>query len=81
MNDLALDMPTEPLEGTLPTCRCGHDRMHPSVHPERSYGVWAWFLLFMGATGMPKEVAFRCHDCGRIVETSRDPAVRRLHKG
>lgn len=57
-----------------PGCTCGltHDRSHPRVQPERRYGMRA--LRFVtGTTGTPKEVAFRCRDCGHVVERSTAP--------
>lgn len=55
-------------------CTCGftRDRMHPHVLPERYYGMRALRFL-TGTTGTPKEVLFRCRDCGAVVERSADP--------
>lgn len=64
----------------LPTCRCGHDRHHFAVHPERTYGFWAWLLLLSGATGTPKKITFRCQRCNEVVEVTRDPKILKQHR-
>lgn len=70
-----LEKPTK-----LATCRCGHDRTHPFVTPERSYGVLAWITLFSGASATPKKVTFRCQRCNQVVEESRDPKILAKHR-
>lgn len=65
------------MSARLPTCRCGHDRTHYNVVPRPSFGFWGWFLLLMGASGVPKKIAYRCLRCEQTVETTRDPEVLR----
>jgi hypothetical protein len=67
-------------ERKRPTCRCGHDRNHPLVIGERTYGFWAWVTLFAGASATPKKVTFRCQRCNQVVEVSRDPKVLQQHR-
>ena len=55
------------------TCTPAHDRTHPRVVAERSYGIRALRFL-TGTTGTPREVVFRCLDCGQVVERSRAAA-------
>lgn len=59
----------------LRTCRCGHDRTHPQVHPEPKYTLMGWFLLLMGATPNPIHAVYRCARCHEVVGATRDPAV------
>lgn len=56
-------------------CTCGftRDRTHPRVRVERRYGMRALRFL-TGTTGTPREVAFRCLDCGNVVEVSSEAA-------
>lgn len=60
------------VEGTGCTCTPPHSRTHPRVQVERRYGMRALRFL-TGTTGTPKEIVFRCRDCGHIVEVSSDP--------
>jgi uncharacterized membrane protein YphA (DoxX/SURF4 family) len=53
------------------TCSPPHDRTHPRVQVERRYGMRALRFL-TGTTGTPKEIVFRCRDCGNVVEASTD---------
>jgi hypothetical protein len=63
-----------------PTCPCGHDRHHHAVLAIPTFGVWAWIALFMGVSGRPKQVTYRCRRCGTVVETTRDPADLRAFR-
>lgn len=59
-------------ESVVPAgCTCGltRDRSHPRVEAERRYGMRALRFL-TGTTGTPREILFRCRDCGHIVERS-----------
>lgn len=59
---------------TVPAgCTCGftRDREHPHVRAERRYGMRALRFL-SGTTSTPREIAFRCQDCGNVVETSHE---------
>jgi uncharacterized membrane protein YphA (DoxX/SURF4 family) len=53
------------------TCDGARDRNHPRVRVERRYGMRALRFL-TGTTGTPREIAFRCRDCGHVVEESTD---------
>lgn len=57
-----------------PGCTCGftRDRDHPRVEAERHYGMRALRFL-TGTTGTPREVLFRCRDCGAVVERTAAP--------
>ena len=62
-------------EATVPTaCTCSltRGRAHPHVMAERRYGMRALRFL-TGTTGTPREILFRCRDCGHIVERSARP--------
>ncbi len=66
----------EPVEHAVPAgCTCGftRDRNDPRVRAERRYGMRALRFL-TGTTGTPREIAFRCLDCGNIVEATKDEA-------
>lgn len=53
------------------TCEATRDRHDPRVRVERRYGMRALRFL-TGTTGTPREIVFRCRDCGHIVEASTD---------
>ncbi|MEP0545363.1 MAG: DoxX family membrane protein [Rhodothermales bacterium] len=53
------------------TCSPPHDRAHQRVQVERRYGMRALRFL-TGTTGTPKEIVFRCRECGNVVEVSTD---------
>ncbi|HET6566547.1 MAG TPA: hypothetical protein VFG50_01195 [Rhodothermales bacterium] len=61
-------------------CRCGHDRGHPLVQADPTFGFWSWFMLFNGASGTPKKLTYRCTRCGEVFGTTRDPKVLRAHR-
>jgi hypothetical protein len=56
-----------------PGCTCARtrDRDDPRVRVERRYGMRALRFL-TGTTGTPREIVFRCRDCGHAVEVSTD---------
>ena len=60
-----------------PTCSCGHDRYHHAVRADLSFGAGGWFAILNGASGTPREIAFRCGACRETFETTRDPDVLR----
>ncbi len=68
------DRPTASRPATPPPgCTCGsRDRRHVRVQAERRYGMRALRFL-TGTTGTPKEIVFRCRDCGQVVESSAAP--------
>ncbi len=55
------------------TCDATRDRTHPRVRVERRYGMRALRFL-TGTTGTPKEIVFRCLDCGNVIDVSTDEA-------
>lgn len=59
----------------LPTCSCGHTREHPRVTAQARYSIWAAMYFLTGITGPPKEIIYRCGDCGEIIETTREKEV------
>ena len=58
-----------------PTCSCGHTRHHPRVTAHARYSMWGAMYFLTGITGPPKEIVFRCGDCGEIIETTREKDV------
>ena len=59
------------------TCRCGHDRTNPLVHPEPKYSFGGWLMLLLGATPSPMYAVYFCGRCGQSLGISRDPKVLR----
>lgn len=62
-------------EHPKPVCSCGHDRDHPRVSPQARYSLWGAAHFISGITGAPKEIVYRCGDCGEVIETTREPDV------
>ena len=62
------------------TCSCGHGRDHPRVSPHARYGMFSAVYFLAGATGPPKEIVFRCGDCGETVTRTREPEALRRHR-
>lgn len=75
LGEIDVERPTAPAAPSGPgapsgcTCEAGRDRDHPRVQAERRYGMRALRFL-TGTTGTPKEIVFRCRDCGHVVESS-----------
>lgn len=66
------------MDPTFPnTCRCGHDRSHPLVHPEPKYSVAGWMLLMLGATAKPLHAVYVCSRCQQVLGITRDPKILR----
>lgn len=57
------------------TCACGHDVDHPSVKAEGVYGFRGAFYTLAGITAPPREIVFRCTDCGTVLQRSRSREV------
>lgn len=55
-----------------PTCSCGHDRNHPRVTAHARYSLFGAMYFLTGITGPPKEIVYRCGDCGEIIATTRE---------
>ena len=66
-----------PETAALPTCRCGHDRYHHTSRADLKYGSGGWTRLFTGISAQPREITFRCADCGELFEATTDPSVLR----
>lgn len=64
-----------PMKTYPKTCRCGHDRSNPLVHPEPKYSFGGWLLLMLGATPTPRYAEFTCSRCHRVLGMTRDPKV------
>lgn len=73
-------LPSEFFPAPPAACSCGHGREHPKVSPHVRYGMFSAVFFLAGATGPPKEIVFRCEDCGDIVTRSREPEVLRQHR-
>lgn len=56
-------------------CRCGHERMSPSVQPIRRYGWWGMFCLIMGYTALPRRIDVICVDCGAVFDSISNRAM------
>lgn len=59
------------------TCSCGHDRDHPRVFPQARYGFWGAAYFLTGITAPPREIIYRCGDCGEVIEATREQEVLR----
>jgi uncharacterized membrane protein YphA (DoxX/SURF4 family) len=59
---------------------CDQCRGHPRVSPHARYGMFSAVFFLLGATGPPKEIVFRCQDCGDIVSRTREPEALRQHR-
>lgn len=57
------------------TCRCGHDKNHPMVHPEPKYTFGGWLLLMLGATPKPIYAIIQCSRCNQVLGMTRDPKI------
>jgi hypothetical protein len=64
-------------ETWLKQCSCGHNKHHHLVEAVCRYNWWGWTRLIMGVTAWPIEVAFKCLQCGEIIDTTKDPDVLR----
>ena len=63
-----------------PTCPCGHDRYHHAARPSFKTGTWTWLAYVTGVSAAPKEIAFRCAQCGETFEVTRESAVLRAFR-
>ncbi len=73
-------LPSEFSPAPAATCSCGHGRDHPRVSPHARYGMFSAVYFLAGATGPPKEIVFRCGDCGETVTRTREPEALRRHR-
>ncbi|MYE05169.1 MAG: DoxX family membrane protein [Bacteroidetes bacterium SB0662_bin_6] len=73
-------LPSEYSPPPAAACSCGHGRDHPRVSPHVRYGMFSAVFFLAGATGPPKEIVFRCGNCGEVVTRSREPEVLRRHR-
>jgi hypothetical protein len=70
---------TQPIQSTLPTCRCGTDRTRREATPEREYTTLGAIYALWGGTSIPSRVNFRCVHCGVVFDSRADAATRRAH--
>lgn len=60
---------------TQAACSCGHGIDHARVTAHARYSMWGAMYFLSGITGPPKEIVYRCGDCGEVVATTREPEV------
>ncbi len=73
-------LPSEFAPAPAAACPCGHGQEHPRVFPNIRYGMFSAVYFLVGVTGPPREVVFRCRDCGEIVTRTREPEALRRHR-
>ena len=56
-------------------CRCGHDKKHPRVRPEKEYSFWGQLIFGLMYTPLPTAIRYRCGICKGVVGEIKDPAV------
>ena len=67
----------KPTEVTI-ACGCNRTRDSGSVYAEPRYSMMGLFTLtFVGVTAKPKRVDYVCSQCGKTIDSSRDPKVLR----
>jgi hypothetical protein len=54
-------------------CRCGHDKRHPWVRPEKHYTPWGQLAFSILFTPLPKRIDLRCGICREVVGSITDP--------
>ena len=59
-------------EPAVPRCRCGHDKRHPMVRPEKVYSEWGQVAFLFLYTPLPKAIKLVCGVCGDVVDTITD---------
>lgn len=57
------------------TCSCGNGIDHHRVTAHARYSMWGAMYFLSGITGPPKEIVFRCGDCGEVIATTREPEM------
>ena len=73
-------LPSEFSPTPAAACSCGHGEDHPRVSPHIRYGMFSAVYFLVGVTGPPREVVFRCRDCGEIVAKTRKPEALRRYR-
>jgi hypothetical protein len=53
-------------------CGCGHDRRHPLVRPEYTYGALGALVLGLFGSPAPARIDYVCTDCGEVVDSVTD---------
>jgi hypothetical protein len=53
-------------------CGCGHDKRHPLVRPEYSYGPLRALVLGLFGSPPPSRIDYACTDCGEVVGSVTD---------
>ncbi|MBS2028307.1 MAG: hypothetical protein JST54_10415 [Deltaproteobacteria bacterium] len=69
-------LPGELTQVLMERCPCGHDKNHARVRGECQYDAWGIFGLVFGSWGTPTIVEYVCRDCRKVLERTRDKAVR-----
>ena len=52
-----------------------HDRNHPSAVAEPEFSLMGDFSHAIGMSARPVSVSFRCRECGKVFETTKDKKV------
>ncbi len=73
-------LPSEFSPSPAAACSCGHGEDHPRVFPHVRYGMFSAVYFLAGVTGPPREVVFRCRDCGEIVDRTKKPEALRRYR-
>lgn len=64
-----------PVEAKPQTCRCGFDKTHPRVRPEKEYSFWGQLIFGLMYTPLPTAIRYRCGVCKIVVGEVTDPAL------
>lgn len=64
-----------PVEAKPQTCRCGFDKTHPRVRPEKEYSFWGQLIFGLMYTPLPTAIKYRCGVCKSVVGEITDPAL------
>lgn len=61
--------------GDSALCRCGYDKRHPRIRPEKHYTFWGQLIFGLVYTPLPIRIDFRCGVCKQVVGSIDDPAT------
>ena len=73
-------LPSEFSPSPAAACSCGHGQDHPRVFPHVRYGMFGGVYFLVGVTAPPREIVFRCRDCGDVVVRTKEPEALRRHR-
>lgn len=73
-------LPSDFAPAPAAACPCGHGQEHARVFPHIRYGMFSAVYFLVGVTGPPREVVFRCRDCGEIVSRTKKPEALRQYR-